>query len=111
LETINALKKLDGFHGAKVYFVGGYVRDLIRRKKNNDLDVVVRNINVPQIRKFLNKYGKTKVVNQTFDVPVILFKAFRCKTEAQITFPRNKKGEFKPNNDLKEDASCTMEIL
>ena len=106
METINALKKLDGFHGAKVYFVGGYVRDLIRRKRNNDIDVVVRNMGVPQIRKFLNRFGKTKVVNQSFNVPVILFKAFRCNIEAQITLPRNKKGEFLPSNDLKEDASC-----
>lgn len=106
METLEALKKLDGFHGAKVYFVGGYVRDLIRRKRNDDIDVVVQNVDIPQIRKFLNRYGKTKVVIQSFGVPVVLFKTFRCDIEAQVTLPRNREGEFKPSNGLKEDASC-----
>lgn len=106
MKTIDALKKLDGFHGAKVYFVGGYVRDLVRRKKNDDIDIVVKDLDILQIRKFLHRYGKTKVVNQSFNVPVVLFKAFRCGIEAQITLPRNKDGEFRPSNDLKEDAAC-----
>lgn len=103
--TIAALKKLDGFHGAQVFFAGGYVRDFLRRKKNDDIDIVVRNIEAPQIRKFLNNYGRTKVVNLTFGVPVLLFKAFRDSLEAQIVFPRNGKGEFNSLNTLKEDAA------
>lgn len=106
METVNALKKLDGFRGAKVYFVGGYVRDLIRRKRNDDLDIVVKNISIQHMRKFLNKHGKTKVVNQSFGVPVVLFKAFRCRIGAQITFPRDKGGKFRSSNSLKGDAAC-----
>lgn len=103
--TITALKKLNGFRGAQVFFAGGYVRDFLRRKRNNDIDIVVRNIDAPQIRKFLNNYGGTKVVNLTFGVPVLLFKAFRDSLEAQIVFPRNGEGQFNPLNTLKEDAA------
>jgi len=106
LPTIEALKKLDGFHGAQVYLVGGYVRDLIRRKRNYDIDVVVRGIDYSDIRKFLNAHGKTKLINLTFDVPIILFKAFRDNIETQIALPRNRRGEFKPDNTLRSDASC-----
>lgn len=105
LGTIKALKKLDGHHGAEVYFCGGYVRDFLRRKRNNDIDIVTRNIEASQIRKFLSNYGGTKVVTLTFDVPVLLFKAFRDNLEAQIVFPRNGEGKFSPLNTLEEDAA------
>jgi len=100
------LRKLDGYHGAEVYLVGGYVRDLIRRKKNKDVDIVVRKMKPHGIKSFLNRYGTAKFVNLTFGVPVILFKAFGDNKEAQITLPRNTRGNFNQDNKLKHDSEC-----
>ena len=106
MTTMEILRKLQGFHGAEVYLVGGYVRDLIRRKRNDDLDVVVRRLSPSRIKSFLGRYGNAKYANLTFGVPIILFKAFGDKVEAQITLPRDNKGNFRPGNTLEQDAEC-----
>jgi len=106
MNTMEALRKLNGYHGAEVYLVGGFVRDFIRRKKNGDIDVVVRKLKPAAIKTFLSKYGNAKYANLTFGVPIILFKALGDTVEAQITLPRNIKGDFRPGNTLKQDAEC-----
>lgn len=106
MNTMEVLQKLQGFHGAEVYLVGGYVRDLIRRKRNDDLDVVVRKLPAARIKEFLSRYGSAKNVSLTFGVPIILFKAFGDKAEAQITLPRDSEGNFRPGNTLRQDAGC-----
>lgn len=106
MKTIDALKKLNGFHGAEVYLVGGYVRDLLRRKRNDDLDIVVRLIGTQEIKEFLDKYGTTKFTNLTFGVPIILFRASGDTQEAQIIFPRDMEGNFTPIGSLEEDSGC-----
>jgi len=106
VKTLEVLKRLNGFHGAEVYLVGGFVRDLIRRKRNDDLDVVIRLLGTQEIKKFLDRYGTAKFVHLTFGVPIILFKAFGDMQEAQITFPRDRDGNFTPIGNLEEDSSC-----
>lgn len=104
MTTLEALQKLHGYRGAEVYLVGGFVRDYIRRKKNKDLDIVVKGLTPHEIKTFLGRYGTSKYANLTFDVPIIIFRAFGDKFEAQITLPRDGQGRFRPNNSLKEDG-------
>lgn len=106
INTMGVLRRLNGYHGAEVYLVGGFVRDLIRRKRNDDIDVVVKKLKPSMIKMFLNRYGTAKYANLTFGVPIILFKAFGDRSEAQITLPRDLKGNFRPGNSLKQDAEC-----
>ena len=106
MTTMEALKKLDKVHGSEVYLVGGMVRDFIRRKRNQDIDVVVRKLSPAKIKSFLGRYGSAKYAHLTFGVPIILFKAFGDKTEAQITLPRDKDGNFSSSNTLRQDAEC-----
>jgi tRNA nucleotidyltransferase (CCA-adding enzyme) len=110
MKTFEALKALDRETKAKVFIVGGFVRDLVRRKKNHDLDVVVRNLSMRSIEKFLSKYGKTKKVklsktNDNFTVGILLFKASGHDLEAQITLPkRGAKQIPDSHNTLEQDV-------
>ena len=96
MNTIQALQRLNRETKAEVFLVGGFVRDYLRNKKNNDLDVVVRGLSPRNLKKFLKRHGSLKEVNlsQTSDeieVSVLLFKAKGDDMEAQISFPRRGK--------------------
>jgi tRNA nucleotidyltransferase (CCA-adding enzyme) len=110
LNTFEVLQKLDRDTSAEVYLVGGYVRDLIRNKKNDDLDIVVRKISIKHIASFLRKYGKVKKVDlsktsDAFEISMLLFKAHGDYIEAQITLPRKGKKQITdPSNLLKHDV-------
>lgn len=111
MTTIQVLKKLDKETSAKVYIVGGFVRDYLRNKNNNDLDIVIRKLSLKKIRKFLNNYGKIKNViltktNDKFAVNVLLFKSYDdLLVEAQITLPRKGKNQIcNLHNTLEQDA-------
>ena len=62
MNTIEVLQKLEKETKAEVYVVGGFVRDFLLDKTNNDLDTVVRNLSIKRISDFLKKYGKIKFV-------------------------------------------------
>lgn len=111
MNTIQVLQKLNKETTAKVYIVGGFVRDYLRNKPNNDLDIVIKGLPIKEIRKFLNKHGKIKSVvltrtNDKFTVNVLLFKAYGDPSvEAQITLPKKGKNQTcNPYNTLKQDV-------
>jgi tRNA nucleotidyltransferase/poly(A) polymerase len=109
MKTIQVLQMLDKETKADVYLVGGAVRDLIRNKKPNGLDVVVRNMPLKHIVSFLKKYGKVKHIDPSrvdkFDSSLLIFTA-SDNTEAQIRQPRiGKQQKSHHKNTLKEDAS------
>ena len=111
MNTIQVLKKLNNKTPAEVYIVGGFVRDYLRNKTNNDLDIVVKKLSLKNIKKFLKKYGKIKEIvlkktNDTFVVNILLFKAHDDPfVEAQITLPRKGKNQTcSPNNNLEQDS-------
>jgi len=66
MKTLEALRRLEkdthAAFGTEVYIVGGYVRDFLRRKKNKDIDVVVRHITLDGVQKYLSKFGTTKQI-------------------------------------------------
>ena len=110
MNTIEVLRKLSSETKAEVYFVGGYVRDYLRNRKNHDLDIVVRNLSPRNIKRFLRKYGELKeiVLSQTSDdimVKILLFKAFDDTQDAQISLPkRSKRCIPDSRNTLRQDV-------
>ena len=110
MQTIEVLQRLDKETKAEVYFVGGFVRDYLRRKKNDDLDVIVKNLSLRNVKKFLKRYGKAKEVklcqtNDDFIISVMLFRAEGSNIEAQITMPRRGKKQIPDShNTLKQDV-------
>ena len=110
MNTIQVLQRLDNETKAEVFFVGGYVRDLLRNKSNTDLDIVVRGLSIRNIKKFLARYGKVKEVNLAktndhFSINILLFKASNDTFEAQISLPRRGKKQIPDShNTLRQDV-------
>jgi tRNA nucleotidyltransferase/poly(A) polymerase len=110
MSTIEILQRLDKETKAEVFVVGGFVRDYLRNKNNLDLDIVIRNLPLRNIKKFLQKYGILKEIclsktNSLFEVNIILFKAFEDQIEAQITLPRRSKRQIPDlSNTLQQDV-------
>ncbi len=110
MNTLQVLQRLNNETKAEVYIVGGYVRDLLRNKKNDDLDIVIRGLSLKNIKKFLIKYGLVKEINliktsNIFSINIMLFKAFGDVTEAQISLPRRGKKQIPDShNTLRQDS-------
>lgn len=95
----NVLQKLNKDTAAEVYYVGGFVRDLVRRKTPNNVDIVIRNYTIKDIVKYLKDHGDIKKINSLHCDMI-----FSCNGDkVRISTPRNgkKKGPF---FSLKDDA-------
>ena len=110
MSTLQVLKCLHRDTKAEVFLVGGYVRDLLRNKSNDDIDVVVRGLSLHRIKKYLADKAKVKQVrlsktNDNLDVDVLLVKAHGDTVEAQVVLPRRGKKQI-PNshNTLRQDS-------
>lgn len=110
METLDALRQLHRDTTADVYIVGGFVRDLLRRKGNDDLDIVVCNLPIQRVRKYLDNLGTFKKVtiaktNDVFDVNIYLFRTYDDTTTAQLALPRKGVKQLAHHkNTLKQDA-------
>ena len=96
---INVLQKLNRETAAEVYYVGGFVRDLVRRKKPNNVDILVRNYPMADLVKYLKKRGSVKRNTQRYQMIT-----FTCNGETvRISLPHkgSKVGHY---FTLKEDA-------
>ena len=111
MNTIQVLQLLDKGPSVDVYLVGGFVRDFLRNKRNEDLDAVVKGITIKSLKTILAKYGKVKLielskVKSSFGVSLLLFRAHKDNLVAQIKLPtRGKKQTQDPNNTLRQDAT------
>ncbi len=56
------------FPQAKIYLVGGAVRDLLLSRSTQDYDLVVCNVPLDILKSFLSKIGNVNLVGQTFGV-------------------------------------------
>jgi poly(A) polymerase/tRNA nucleotidyltransferase (CCA-adding enzyme) len=110
MKTLQALRCLQEETKAEVFLVGGFVRDYLRKKRNDDLDIVVRKLKARAIVAFLTKHGQCKKVtlainNDAFTTEIILFKGSSDTLVAQIVLPRRGKRQIADrNNTLKQDA-------
>lgn len=102
MKTLEALRLLEKELIKKnpsvaVYITGGFVRDYLRRKRNKDLDIVIRNVSLKTAQNFLNKLGKTKKivihhVPGTEPIKCVLFKAHGDDMEAQLATMKANQG-------------------
>jgi putative nucleotidyltransferase with HDIG domain len=104
------LRKLQKQTKAEVFLTGGFVRDFLRRRKNPDLDVVVRRLSYDEIIKFLDSEVpgscKTVKLNDRFHTKIILFRD-KGDVEAQIALPRKgKRNVADKNGKISQDAAC-----
>lgn len=110
MKTLEALKRLQKETKAEVYFVGGFVRDYLRNKKNDDYDIVIRKLPTEEIISFLTKLGKCKIVNMkgigdAADVEIILFRGSKDQNVAQISLPRRGLKQIPyETNSLRQDS-------
>lgn len=86
MEQLKALRELREKLGAEVFLVGGTVRDLVRRKEPNDIDVLVRNVSPSDFENFMRERGDLRLVGKSFGV--YLFKPTGSKKTVEIAFPR-----------------------
>lgn len=54
--------------GARVFLVGGAVRDLLLGNQPKDLDIEVQNISLPELENILKKFGPVSTVGKSFGV-------------------------------------------
>jgi tRNA nucleotidyltransferase (CCA-adding enzyme) len=110
MKTLRALQRLQEETKAEVFLVGGFVRDYLRNKKNDDLDIVVRKLSSKAIFTFLKECGSCKKVtlalnNDAFTTELILFRGKEDTLIAQIVLPRRGKRQIADkHNTLRQDA-------
>jgi len=110
LNTLSVLRKMDEETKANVFITGGFVRDYLRNKKNDDIDVVIKGMPVKAIANWLRRYGKVKKVrlaktNDLFSVSIVLFRCNGDPMEAQISLPkRGPKQVAHSRNTLQQDV-------
>jgi len=115
MNTIEVLRKFEkdtrSTYNTEVYITGGFVRDLLRKKKNTDLDVVVRFVPLDDIQKYLSAFGKAKKItlsqhNGVSETTFVSFRADGDEMEAQISSPKGvKRGSSDIKATLKQDSS------
>lgn len=99
MKIIAILKKLDRDTSAEVYYAGEYVRDFIRRKRSNKVEIVVKNIQLPNVAKYIRQYNKNLKIRTLKGC--ISFSA----DNLDITIQNPQKGDkYSPYHTLKEDA-------
>lgn len=106
----NLEKQTKESHRTEIFVVGGFVRDLLRRKSNNDLDIVVRHIPLDEVAKRLAGHGKVKRVTihhvaNTDPVNCVLFKAHGEDSDVQITQTKGAKKGVNGSASIKQDSN------
>src|SRR3989338_10342537 len=67
LKTITA-RLVQDLSFARVYLVGGAVRDLILERPTKDYDLVVGSVPIPKLERWLADHGQVNLVGKTFGV-------------------------------------------
>ncbi len=85
---------------ARVYLVGGFVRDLLLKRESKDIDFVVTGVPQTQLVKILEKHGRVNFVGRTFGVFKFVPKGSSGEDAFDIALPRldlpkNKSGAYR----------------
>lgn len=103
MKTIKILKKLNRETTAEVFYAGEFARDIIRRRKPKYLEVLVRNLPLRNIVRYLKKYGTITEVNK--DEGFIVFISKENGNAIKISLP--KKGRrYSAYYELSDDAKA-----
>ncbi len=68
LEMAHRLAAEAAKEGGRVYFVGGYVRDVVAHRENKDVDVEVHGLLPAQLEAVLDRLGERTVMGASFGV-------------------------------------------
>lgn len=99
MKTLEILRQLGKELGAEIYLAGGAVRDLVRGHNPNDLDFVVRNVEVDKFESFLQAKGKLNLVGKSFGV--YIFSEDTEKISVEIAFPRTEVSTGEGHKDFR----------
>lgn len=111
MNSLEVLKQLVLEQNLELYYAGGYVRDLLRKRKPRDYDLIVRNTSLEELSALLAPHGKVMEVGAHFGI--LLFKAWKEARPVEIAIPRKYrkfgKGDslldYDMSGDLKEDSN------
>lgn len=73
MKILETIKQMDSFKeltekGAKIYLVGGVVRDFLLKKESKDIDLVIAKLDESIIVSILEKYGRIDKVGESFGI-------------------------------------------
>ena len=91
--------------GGKMYYVGGYVRDLYCGKNSSDIDVRVMGITKQQLDTILRQFGKTYWITARYDLVKLI------GLDIDFSSPENKDGSLKTIQDLTAGVDFTMNSI
>lgn len=91
--------------GGKMFYVGGYVRDLHLGKEPSDIDVRVIGISKEDFCAILEQFGKICCIDARIDlIKLIGF-------DIDFLSPENKDGSLRTTEDLTQDVDFTMNSI
>jgi tRNA nucleotidyltransferase (CCA-adding enzyme) len=108
VKQLKALRELQAQLGAEVFLVGGTVRDLVRHRKPNDLDLVVRGVVPADFEAFLRERGDLRLVGKSFGV--YLFRPKRMQHALEIAFPRTEVSTGEKHRDFAVHCDPSISI-
>ena len=111
MNTIEVLKKLALDQNLEIYFTGGYVRDLLRKKRPKDIDILIRNMPLDDLIVLLTPYGRVLEVGAHFGI--VMFRTWHAEEAVEIAVPRKARRfdrqntilDFDVYGKLREDSS------
>ncbi len=95
--------------GAKVYTVGGTVRDQILELENHDIDLLVARLPLAQITKTLQQWGSVQTVGKSFGVIKFIPKG-ESRIEYDIALPRKEVSTGTGHRDFDIDFDPLLPI-
>lgn len=108
MKQLKALRELRQQLGAEVFLVGGTVRDLVRHRKPNDLDLLVRGVSPADFEAFLRERGDLRLVGKSFGV--YLFRPKRLQDSIEIAFPRTEVSTGAGHRDFAVHCDSSISI-
>lgn len=91
--------------GGKMYYVGGYVRDLYLGKQPSDIDVRVIGISKNRFNSILEQFGRTYWITARYDIVKLI------GLDIDFSSPINKDGTVKTLENLTEGVDFAMNSI
>ncbi len=99
LAMAEKLARMIAEEGGRTFFVGGYVRDLLMKRENKDIDIEVHGIPVEKLEEILGRAGYLTEMGASFGV-------FGLKGyDLDIAMPRKEEAIGRGHKDFKVDVA------
>jgi poly(A) polymerase/tRNA nucleotidyltransferase (CCA-adding enzyme) len=100
MQTTTILKKLNRETLAEVYYAGTFVRDIIRRKSPENLEIIIRNLQLSDLIDYFRRYGDISFISNG---EYFLFHPKHNNSKIKISLPR-KDSKYNPYFTLRNDG-------